>query len=361
MNYIGRNSPCPCGSGLKFRKCCGALRTENVPQSAGRESIDVLERASQSGDMGASLRLGLRYLSGHDTTLNPTRGVALIESAARAGDAQGAFLAATLASAFFWRERNWDTAFDYLSQAAQLGHEAAQDSLRILAGGPGGRNIDDNDWAAMRESIDLAAWLAPPATKTLHESPRILAAEKFAPPAACDWLIAQARNRLSRATIYDNATGGTTEDTRRTNSQCDLGLENSGVLTFVLRGRIAALTGRHDRAMEIPKILHYQPGETFAPHFDFLDSETPAFATELAERGQRTHTFLLYLNDEFAGGETSFLKIGLSHVGAKGDALLFTNVTESGQPDENTMHAGMPPTSGEKWVFSQWIREFPRI
>ena len=22
-DYIGRNDPCPCGSGLKYKKCCG--------------------------------------------------------------------------------------------------------------------------------------------------------------------------------------------------------------------------------------------------------------------------------------------------------------------------------------------------
>lgn len=39
------------------------------------------------------------------------------------------------------------------------------------------------------------------------------------------------------------------------------------------------------------------------------------------------------------------------------------DVTANGTPtigDDDTMHIGLPPTSGEKWVFSQWIREFPR-
>ena len=49
--------------------------------------------------------------------------------------------------------------------------------------------------------------------------------------------MARARARLERATIYDKVTGGATEDERRTNSQCDLGLEASGVLTFLLRAR----------------------------------------------------------------------------------------------------------------------------
>ncbi|MDZ7770539.1 MAG: 2OG-Fe(II) oxygenase [Woeseiaceae bacterium] len=229
------------------------------------------------------------------------------------------------------------------------------------AGGPGDGHVDGGNWDAIRGSVDLDAWLAPPKSETLREMPRIETIAKFAPPAACDWLIKQARDRLSRATIYDKVTGGTTEDNRRTNSQCDLDVQSLGVLTFVLRARIGAITGRRERAMEIPKVLHYSPGETFAKHFDYLDPDEPAYAAELAARGQRTHTFLIYLNDDFEGGETQFPLIGISHKGAKGDGLLFANTDADGRPDKDTMHTGLPPTSGEKWVFSQWIREFPRL
>ena len=371
MAKIGRNSPCPCGSGKKFKKCCGSpTQTQSGLEGgdtatglavlARGEQIDTLERTSRLGDARAAARLGLRYILARDATADPKRGVALIEQAALAGDALGAYLAATIASSSFLGEQNWDEAFDYLMQAAQEGHEPAQSSLQILAGGPSGNKIEGEDWANMRGEIDLAAWLAPPDIRMIREAPRIQAIEKFAPPAACDWLIAQAQGRLSRATIYDKATGGTTEDGRRTNSQCDLDIETSGVLTFVLRGRIGAITRRQDLAMEIPKVLHYAPGDTFANHFDYLDPSEPAYAADLAVRGQRTDTFLIYLNDDFSGGETHFARIGLSHIGAKGDALLFRNVDAAGAPDDDTMHAGLPPMSGEKWVFSQWIREFPR-
>ena len=327
---------------------------------AGDEQIASLERAARSGDASAAARLGLRYLTARDVAADPARGIALVEQAAKAGDAQGLHLAATIASSSFWRARNWDQAFYFLMRAAEAGHGPSQISLRILAGGPSGKNVEGEDWANMHSAIDLASWVAPPELRMIREAPRIQAIEKFAPPAACDWLIAQAKGRMSRATIYDKATGGTTEDYRRTNSQCDLDIETIGVLTFVLRGRIGAITQRQDVAMEVPKILHYAPGETFAVHFDYLDPAEPAYAHELTVRGQRTDTFLIYLNDDFSGGETSFPEIELSHLGAKGDALLFRNVDDAGAPDHDTMHAGMPPTSGEKWVFSQWIREFPR-
>lgn len=324
------------------------------------EPIDAMERAALAGDWGAAARLGLCYLTGNRVAADPMRGIALIDQSARSGDALGAYLAATIASTSFWRPRNWAAALDHLQHAAALGHAAAQAALRILAAGPAGAPAQHRDWPELRASIDLDAWFAPPQPLLLRESPRIQVLEGFVPPAVCDWFIAAVSDRLARATIYDKSTGGTTEDERRTNSQCDLDVEIGGVMTFVVRGRISAVTGRQDAAMEVPKVLHYRPGETFAAHYDYLNPEEPAYARELAVRGQRTDTFLIYLNDDFSGGETHFPDLGISHTGATGDALWFSNVDADGNPDEATRHAGLPPTTGEKWLFSQWIRALPR-
>jgi len=83
----------------------------------------------------------------------------------------------------------------------------------------------------------------------------------------------------------------------------------------------------------------------------------PGFAEYLQKFGQRIATVLIYLNEDYAGGETAFPKLGLNFRGATGDALFFTNVDRSGRADPLTLHAGTPPTSGEKWVLSQWIRD----
>ena len=349
----GRNDPCSCGSGQKYKRCCGLLSPDtnqfNLPAAATRRRA-----------YSAAVQQGLRYLATNSVSLDTARGVAMIEQAAQAGDAEAAFLAATLASTCLWRAQSWGEAFDYLRQAAQQGHAASQSSLRILAGGPSGREVAGDNWMNMRGEIDLAGWLAPPAMRMIRAAPRVQVFENFMPAAACNWLIAQAETRLSPATIYDQVTGGTAEDERRSNSQCDLDVETSGVLTFILRARIGAITGRPELAMEIPKVLHYQAGETFEEHCDYLDPSIPAYRQELAQRGQRSHTLLVYLNDDFVGGETFFTKLDLAHKGARGDALLFANVNDAGEPDGDTVHVGMPPTSGEKWLFSQWIRDLPK-
>jgi prolyl 4-hydroxylase len=68
-------------------------------------------------------------------------------------------------------------------------------------------------------------------------------------------------------------------------------------------------------------------------------------------------TILLYLSDDYEGGETSFPKAGCSFRGRIGDALLFRNVTESREPDPMAIHAGLPVRRGAKIIASRWIRE----
>jgi prolyl 4-hydroxylase len=110
-------------------------------------------------------------------------------------------------------------------------------------------------------------------------------------------------------------------------------------------------------SLEMTAVLHYAPGQEFVPHFDFLDTDVPAYARDIAARGQRAATFLIYLNDDYEGGETEFPKLDWRCKGRKGDAILFWNLTPEGAPDERMLHAGLPPTKGEKWLLSQWLRQ----
>jgi hypothetical protein len=109
--------------------------------------------------------------------------------------------------------------------------------------------------------------------------------------------------------------------------------------------------------MEPTSVLHYAPGEQFKPHYDFLNPDVPGYALERTTKGQRVATFLLYLNDDFEGGETDFPLLNYRYKGRKGDALLFWNVDPSGASDLQTLHAGLPTSQGEKWLLSQWLRE----
>jgi len=113
--------------------------------------------------------------------------------------------------------------------------------------------------------------------------------------------------------------------------------------------------------MEASTVLHYAVGQTIGHHYDFVDPADPGQAEDVRTRGHRVATFLIYLNDGYQGGETVFPRIGVSHAGQRGEGLLFVNTLPDGQPDLRTLHSGEPPTQGEKWVFSQFVRDRPEL
>ncbi len=107
---------------------------------------------------------------------------------------------------------------------------------------------------------------------------------------------------------------------------------------------------------EGPTILHYAVGEQITNHVDFLNPGIADYERLIHERGERIITFLLYLNDDYDGGETDFPRIGVRHRGRRRGGLFFTNALPNGKPDVRMVHAGLPPTRGEKWIVSQFFR-----
>ena len=259
--------------------------------------------------------------------------------------------------------RDWKTAFDHLETAARLGHALAQATLAGLTGQwpLAYRVLDgeavDADWTAWRGSINIATALRVPPPRILSASPRIAMVEAFAAPEICDWLMARARPKLVPARLYDPATGGATHGGARTSSERHFPWTERDLIFALLRERIAIASELPVTAMEPPTIMHYLPGQEFLPHFDFLDPKRPGLAKNVAANGQRVLTFLVSLNDSYEGGETEFPALGKRFKGRKGHAFFFWNVDERGTIDPRTLHAGLPPRSGEKWLLSQWIRD----
>ncbi|CAA9506513.1 MAG: hypothetical protein AVDCRST_MAG44-1098 [uncultured Sphingomonas sp.] len=80
----------------------------------------------------------------------------------------------------------------------------------------------------------------------------------------------------------------------------------------VLRARIATATRLPVPLFETPQVLHYAVGQQYRPHHDYLEASQVGHAANIARRGQRIATFLLYLNDEYDGGETRFDQAGVT-------------------------------------------------
>jgi prolyl 4-hydroxylase len=241
-----------------------------------------------------------------------------------------------------------------LAVAARNGWRPARQQLRLLSG----LDADDGaeDWDNLRRNADVAAWLAPPTLNSLRTRPRIYTATELVAPKVCAWIIRQSEPRLQRAEVHDPETGLPVMGATRTNRVANFGLLETGVVNLLVQARIAAATGAPIAMMEAFAVLNYRVGEEASEHHDFLDPAVPAYAADIARLGQRVATCLLYLNGDYDGGETDFPLLGFSHKGTGGEALIFHSTDAAGVPDPSTLHAGRPPTAGEKWVLSQFIR-----
>lgn len=232
-------------------------------------------------------------------------------------------------------------AMSYLGRAADLGHTVANRTRAILEAEPGG----------------LDAWLRPAPARLVSERPRILSADRFVSDAVCDWLVECARGGdLKPARVYNEATGGSHVNPIRTNSAFFFNLARTDLVVVLVREKLAQLAGLPTSGLEASQVLHYLPGQQFDWHVDYLHPDAPGHRLDLGSRGQRIATALIRLNDDYEGGETVFKAGDQRFRGPKGSVVMWTNVTPDGLPDPESRHAGLPPTSGEKWVLSQWMR-----
>ncbi|XOV80737.1 MAG: prolyl hydroxylase family protein [Aestuariibacter sp.] len=109
---------------------------------------------------------------------------------------------------------------------------------------------------------------------------------------------------------------------------------------------------------EVMQAQHYAPGQEFKAHTDYFLPGAKEYKADARKRGQRTWTFMLYLNEHCSGGETEFIKLDRRFTPETGKALIWNNLYPNGCPNPNTLHCSKPVISGEKVIITKWFRTF---
>ena len=255
---------------------------------------------------------------------------------------------------------------DLYRRAADLGHEgAAAITTNLLASGVAGLR----DWPgalarlrteakkderrrrvlALIEKMALTAEGDPvrlPQPAILSERPDVRRVERLFTAAECDYLRQLAEPDYMPSFVND-AMGRQVRDPIRTSDGAILHWMIEDPAVHALNRRIAAASGTSFEQGEATLILRYKGGQEYKPHFDFVRSE----------QNQRFMTVLVYLNHDYKGGETVFPEVGLKVKGRKGDALIFTSALPDRSVDPLSKHAGLPISSGVKYLCTKWIRE----
>ena len=103
----------------------------------------------------------------------------------------------------------------------------------------------------------------------------------------------------------------------------------------------------------------YAVGQEFKPHTDYFTPGGRDFQKFCALSGNRTWTFMIYLNDVAAGGATRFKMLDKTFQPERGKLLCWNNRLPNGAVNPATLHHGMKVRKGVKYVITKWYREKP--
>lgn len=327
------------------------LAAAQILDRTGRfaDAMETLRQASLKGDLPAMTELGHRLLIGDRAPKSPKHALFLLRDAAKSGEARALARLAALTAAGAYVSQDWSQALALLGQAAAAGDSSAQGQLHCLQP----LDAPAADWPTMAARVPLPYWLQAAQEVRLHDNVRRI--PELAPLPVCEWLITRAGGRLQPALVYDAVSRENQLHEMRTNTMALFDYANFDVVQFLVQSRMALTCGYPMQHFEAPMVLHYDVGQQITPHFDFIDANAPDYERQITEQGQRMVTFLLYLNDDYEGGETTFPDLGIVNRGHAGGGLYFINAHPDLSPDRRMRHTGSPPTRGEKWIVSQFI------
>jgi hypothetical protein len=181
----------------------------------------------------------------------------------------------------------------------------------------------------------------------LKEIPDVLTPEE------CDRLIAWKNNHKERSTESEVDKmvfwKSNKVDTRyRKSSQCWI-YEDEHPLVRKLQ-RIVSQHISNPCYYEALQIAHYKKGGYFKAHYDILLN--PFI------RKYRTGTLIVYLNDDYVGGETRFPYLNRTIRPKKGDAIFFHSIhATSKKVLWYSKHEGCEVRHGEKYIATLWFNE----
>ena len=300
--------------------------------NAGRhaEAVQLVRQVAATGDAEALGVMAEMTWRGGMVEQDPKQARALFELAAARGNGKSNLIVTNLLASGVGGKQDWGQALDRLrSEAEQI--PARRKTLDLI------------------EAMDLDANGDPntvPAGKRLSDDPEVIQFAHLLSSAECHYLMEATGNQFEPSMVYD-ANRQLVRDEIRTSDGSTIHWLIEDPAVVALNRRIAAVSGSNYDCGEALALLRYSPGQEYRPHFDFVKGA----------ENRRLMTALIYLNDDYEGGETAFVRTGVKVKGKAGDVILFRNDGADGGPNPLSEHAGLPITKGMKFLATRWIRE----
>jgi prolyl 4-hydroxylase len=297
------------------------------------DGLLVLRDAQAREDSDAFLLEGLWLLEGRFVDRDATAARARIAQAAELGNAGAARTLTALIACGVGGPADWPTAMSILDRSS-AGDALARRQAELI-----GRMAIDGQGRPTAQFRPRA----------VSDDPRIERVDRLLTADECDFLVQLADPRMKRATVFHDAEQRFVEDPVRRSHNAGFAIVSEWPFVRAINLRIAAATGTDVDCGEPLQVLRYRPSDEYRPHCDAIAGMA----------NPRVLTALIWLSDDYSGGETHFDALEISERGRSGDLLLFANTRPDGSPDPRTRHSGAPVTSGVKYMASRWIRARP--
>ena len=177
--------------------------------------------------------------------------------------------------------------------------------------------------------------------------------DNFLTPEECDLFISMTENNLQPSLVYSSSSDNVDEKQRK--SEQVWIKRDTNQLSKKLSQRIEQLSSMPIENQEDIQIVKYTEGGFFNPHYDACDGDKEFCKRMEGVSGPRYMTFLIYLNDDFEGGETVFTKLSRTVKPKKGKVLVFYNTNKNGTLLKDSFHGGNPVTRGNKYIMNVWV------
>lgn len=291
-------------------------------------ALDELEALAKGGDAHALLALGEMRLVGEGFPRNLAKAYKHIAKSAELGLVTAQRAHAYLTAKGLGRKPNPTLARNMLARLAQTDRfSAVQHQLLAHA-----------------TSLETVKQITP---EVISQDPYIAVWRGLFGQAEYGYLQHIGTPLMQPAQIVDPRTGlGRLDPVRRSDTTSIPPTEEDLMIQEIL-ATIAVATGTTPTQGEPLNLLRYRVGQEYRPHYDTYPPTRDMI--------QRRYTCIIYINDGYVGGETHFPRLDIAIKGEPGDMLVFDNLDAEGKPDERMQHAGLPVTSGEKWIATRWV------
>lgn len=168
----------------------------------------------------------------------------------------------------------------------------------------------------------------------------------------CNELINMINENHTRSSVVVGGTDRTDVTDHRTSSTSNLDMNNS--LVASVHKKIADYLKLDISKGEALQGQLYEEGQYFKPHNDFFTGA--AYDMHCKSSGNRTQTFMIYLNDGFVGGGTNFPNLNKTIEPEIGKGLWWENIKD-GEYQNQYLHEGVSVEKGKKYIVTSWWRE----